>query len=314
MTGTTPDATRAPRKRRTVEHVGPGLATPTPRVRVTGELLASLAARLTARDRWLLGMLHDHRVLTTHQIAQLAFGSIGAATHRLLILYRLRVLDRFRPLVPVGSAPLHYILGPAGAAVLAAERNVSVAELGYRPDHALAIAHSTQLTHTVGVNGFFTALVAHARRSDGHAALEAWWSERRCAAAWGPAVRPDGYGRWRKDDHLVDFFLEYDTGTEPLHRVAAKLTAYRRLAQATGINTPVLFQLPGPRREHALRQSLARPPVPVATTNAHVLASAGRDPAGPIWLPDRSATDGTRVRLTQVAQPQAAGRNGEQPR
>jgi hypothetical protein len=308
------DATRRRTGGRIAEHVGPGLATPAPRLRVTAELLASLAARLTARDRWLLGMLHDHRVLTTHHIAHLAFGTIGAATHRLLILHRLRVLDRFRPLVPVGSAPLHYILGPAGAAVLAAERNINITELGYRPDHALAIAHSTQLTHTVGVNGFFTALVAHARASNGRPSLEAWWSERRCAAAWGAVVRPDGYGRWREHDLLVDFFLEYDTGTEPLHRVAAKLTAYRRLTQATGINTPVLFQLPSPRREHALRQSLARPPVPVATTNAHVLASAGRDPAGPIWLPHGPTADRARVRLTQVAQPQAAGRNGEQPR
>ena len=31
-------------------------------------LLAALAARLTARDRWLLRMLHEHRVLTTTQI------------------------------------------------------------------------------------------------------------------------------------------------------------------------------------------------------------------------------------------------------
>ena len=31
-------------------------------------LLAALAARLTIRDRWLLRMLHEHRVLTTTQI------------------------------------------------------------------------------------------------------------------------------------------------------------------------------------------------------------------------------------------------------
>ena len=38
-------------------------------------LLAALAARLTARDRWLLRMLHEHRVLTTTHITQLAFGT-----------------------------------------------------------------------------------------------------------------------------------------------------------------------------------------------------------------------------------------------
>ena len=38
----------------------------------------ALAGRLTARDRWLLRMLHEHRVLTTSQIIQLAFGTTRA--------------------------------------------------------------------------------------------------------------------------------------------------------------------------------------------------------------------------------------------
>ena len=46
------------------------------------QLAAALAARLTARDRWLLRMLLEHRVLTTGQVTQLArlatvlFGSV----------------------------------------------------------------------------------------------------------------------------------------------------------------------------------------------------------------------------------------------
>ena len=64
-------------------------------------LLAALAARLTARDRWLLRMLHEHRVLTTTHITQLAFGTTRAATARLLALYQLRAIDRFRPLAAV---------------------------------------------------------------------------------------------------------------------------------------------------------------------------------------------------------------------
>ena len=56
-------------------------------------LLAALAARLTARDRWLLRMLHEHRVLTTTQITWLAFGTTRAATARLLTLYQLRAID-----------------------------------------------------------------------------------------------------------------------------------------------------------------------------------------------------------------------------
>ena len=161
------------------------------------ELAAALAARLTARDRWLLRMLHEHRVLTTTQITQLAFGTTRAATARMATLYQYRAVDRFRPLAPAGSAPLHFILDDAGAAVLAAEDGITPGDLGYRRDRALAIALSPRLAHTTGANGFFTTLAAAARASRGQAALDCWWSERRCAAIWGDLARPDGYGRWR---------------------------------------------------------------------------------------------------------------------
>ncbi len=37
--------------------------------------VAVLARLLTTRDQWLTRMLHEHRVLTTHQIAALAYTS-----------------------------------------------------------------------------------------------------------------------------------------------------------------------------------------------------------------------------------------------
>src|ERR1700733_3729175 len=103
------------------------------------ELAASLAARLTARDRWLLRMLHEHRVLTTTQITQLAFGTPRAAPPRLLTLYQHRAVDRFRPLAPAGSAPLHFILDEAGALLLATEDGITQGELGYRRDRSMAV-------------------------------------------------------------------------------------------------------------------------------------------------------------------------------
>jgi len=86
----------------------PGRPRTTGRLARGPELAASLAARLTARDRWLLRMLHEHRVLTTIQITELAFGTIRAASARLTTLYQHRAIDRFRPLAPAGSAPLHW--------------------------------------------------------------------------------------------------------------------------------------------------------------------------------------------------------------
>jgi len=214
-------------------------------------LSAALAARLTARDRWLLRMICEHRVLTTGQITQLAFGTTRTCTARMAALYRYRAVDQFRPLAATGSSPLHFILDEAGAQLLAAEDGITTADLGYRRDRATAIALSPRLAHDTGANGIFTALAAAARASGGQAALDCWWSERRCAAAWGDHARPDGYARWREQrtgqpPAVTDFFLEYDTGTEPLTRLIAKLTGYAALAARTGITTPVLFWLPTP--------------------------------------------------------------------
>ena len=142
---------------------------------------------------------------------------------------------------------MHFVLDEAGACLLAAEDGITPGQLGYRRDRALAIALSAQLAHTAGTNSVFCALAAQGRRAGG-AALTCWWSERRCAALWGDLARPDGYGQWTEHapagPAVTDFFLEYDTGSENLHRVAAKLTGYRDLAARTGITTPVLFWLP----------------------------------------------------------------------
>lgn len=264
------------------------------RPRASEQLLADLARRLTPRDRYLCHMLNDHRVLTTEQICDLAFDSLNAAQHRLLTLYRHRVLERFRPFTITGSAPFHYVLDQMGAAILAAERDT---ELHYRRDKALAIAHSQRLDHTVGVNGFFTSLTAAARRSAGHSELVRWWSERRCADTWGHIVQPDGYGRWRDQDREIDFFLEYDRGTEPLYRLTDKLDHYAELATTTGINTPVAFSLPTAAREASARRALQGTTVPVATS--HRTTRIG--PSAGVWLSvDAMPDQPTRHTLTDV--------------
>jgi Replication-relaxation len=252
--------------------------------------LAVLAGRLTDRDRAILHLVREHRVLTTGQLAQVFFGSRDRAEHRLHELTDARVLARFRPHTRhgEGSAPFHYVLGPLGAAILAAEQGIEPGRLGYRADKALQIAHSQRLGHTVGVNGFFTALAAQARqRCRGRAALTVWWSERRCADRWGQIVRPDGYGRWREGDREVDFFLEYDRGTEPTYRLAAKLTGYQHLAEASNILTPVLFWLPSAGREATVRQALASQArwAEVRFLVATASPTLGLGPAEPAWLP-----------------------------
>lgn len=265
------------------------------RVRVNVDVVDTLAARLTPRDRYLCRMLHEHRVLTVAQVADLAFDSLSAAQHRLVILYRQRLIDRFRPFRPTGSAPFHYVLDRGGATVLATERGVKVDKLGYRRDKTLGLAHSQRLAHLVATNGFFAALAASARRSGDDVRLAAWWPETRCDAAWGDHVHPDGYGQWQQADRAVEFFLECDRGTEPHERLAAKLDGYRDLADATNPdpaiatrNVAVLLWFHSPLRESAFHARIRHAgPLTVATA----VAAPHRNPAGPVWrrVGDRDA-------------------------
>lgn len=273
--------------------------------RFPSAVLAQLAARLTIRDRHLLRLIKEQRVLTSPQIAQIAFDTDDAARKRLLALHHMGVLDRFRPNLPpgMGTAPYHYVLGPVGAAVLASEDGVELGAYGYRRERALSIAYSQRLAHTVGTNGFGAALRGFARRY-GNAELLDWWPESSCVSLWGDTVRPDAYGRWRQDDHTIDFFLEYDTGSEPLDRVVRKLDGYAALTQATQVITPVLFWVQGERREANLRRKLRQHPahafVPIATGNPSVLVGSGDDgPAGEKWLPWEA--EGPRLRLAGLA-------------
>lgn len=270
---------------------------PTPRAANTTDHQAALAWRLTPRDRWIIRMLHEHRVLTAHQITALAFPSFRSGRMRLRELFQCGVVDRFQPFISVGTAPMHYVLAPAGATVLAAENGLNAKDIGYRHDRAFSIAHNLRLAHTVGVNEWFTALIDCARHTTPteHTTLAAWWSESRCAHHFGDLIKPDAYGRWTSHGTEIEFFLEYDFGTEALPKLAGKLTGYHELAQATGITTPLLIWVPTSRREATARRLLHRAwreldnphSLPVATAAAELLnpTAAHPSPADEVWLP-----------------------------
>ena len=245
----------------------------------------SLLRYLSSNDRLIVSMLAEHQVLTTQQICDLAFSGLDTAQRRLLSLVRRQVLDRFRWRVPVGSQPWHYTLGVAGTALAAAERGTEPPRPAQLQQRCLRLATSPRLAHLVGVNGFFCSLARHARQHPG-SGLDAWWSERRCGEVYGEVVRPDAYGVWSEGERSVEFFLEHDTGSEPLSRVAAKLDAYAELALAGGPRHPVLIWLATAAREANLQQRLAehRPPHPVATASRELAEARGISPAGALWL------------------------------
>lgn len=266
--------------------------------RITPDLIREAVRRVTDRDRELLVLLQRHRVLTTEQIAALLYDSASRARTRLPTLYRLRLVDRFQPYDPANRNPsYHYVLDRVGAAVLAADHGADPVEAARRHDIAttVGLARSQRLRHLVGTNWIYTALAAHARH-DPRARLLAWRTEAECNDWCGDVVRPDAYGQWHEDDTTVEFFLEYDLGTEPLGRLVSKLGGYELLQHERGTGTWVLLTVPGSQREANARRALAAATVPVATA----VAGPRTRPQDPVWLPlGQSCPD--RVRLAELA-------------
>lgn len=235
---------------------------------------------------------------------------------RLLDLYRQRVVDHFRPLAASGSAPYHWILDQVGAQLIAWERGVDLKQLDWRRERALGIAASPQLSHRLGLNGFFCALL-RAARANWRSRLTGWRSTPTLHCHEAEAVQPDGYAIWEEAGVRLPFYLEYDCGTERLDRLVKKLDAYSALisehlrdhfiwGDVKAIAYLVLLVVPGPTREANARRVLKDCGVPLATT-VDLPGWANLTPDAAIWAPVGSGRDGRR-RLAELSRiwPQAA--------
>lgn len=263
-----------------------------------------LASRLTERDRTLLRLLDEHRVLTSNQIAELLpYPNLNRAQRRLLALWHWHVLDRFRH--PAANGALtgwRYTLGVAGHGVLAAMRGLAPPRPNSVREQVLRLATDPRLAHLLGINDVFAALSKHARGSD-EAELRLWHGERAAATDCGGLARPDALIVYRDHGLQLVACYEHDTGTEPLTRVVEKLDGYAELARAGGPHPArktqqrqgfwVLFGLHSPAREANLRDRLAAadatgPALAEGDVGWHIATASAetlRAPAGPIWLP-----------------------------
>ncbi|WP_426509597.1 replication-relaxation family protein [Dactylosporangium sp. McL0621] len=252
-------------------------------------VLAALAF-CTERDLQVFEWLYDHQVLTIGQIAAMVFNSRSAAQERLLRLYRLGMLERFR-LLQSPQVGWHYVLDRLGTEVIAARRGDPTPRPSTVAEQRRRIATNRQLQHTLGVNQFFADLIVYARHHD-NAALLRWWSEVQCCeplrfgAVSMHRVRADGHGVFVEGKRRVAFFLEYDRGTESLSVLADKADRYGELVAQGGPAWPVLFFLPDRTREDGLHHLLRRrpPTTPVATAVRNELA-AQQTVADSVWRP-----------------------------
>jgi hypothetical protein len=221
---------------------------------------------------------------------------------RLTTLTTLKMVDRFSPHQPLGagSAPYHYLLGEAGAAVLAADGSATADRPGWDRAQLAGLTHANgRLTHLLAVNTMVAQLTHTARHRAG-TRLVCWWPAGRCQAQWGRLITPDAYVRWQDPDGEVDFFLHHHPTQPAADQPALPLDGYNELAAATGITTPVLLSAGDPDQEAQLRDRLTgqRLLVPVATSNP-----ACGSPTDPIWLPTSSPTGGRRYRLGALGHP-----------
>lgn len=165
--------------------------------RRAGEPAASLWFRLVERDRRILTLLHEHKVLTTNQIAAIEFSSVRRAQDRLRQLRELGVVFAFRNSYSTGgTSQTRHALGYRGARLIAAQRAEKPPAPGAYAERLERLGLWPKLSHQLGVNDFFCRLAAHARtRPD--AGLTQWWPEKVCTEFfWNKTtkLRPDAYG------------------------------------------------------------------------------------------------------------------------
>jgi hypothetical protein len=229
--------------------------------RFTAQDVMRLASHLTERDRQIALDCFDHRVLTTSQIKRLHFTDTRTAVARLNVLYRLRVLDRFRPSLPRGrgTAPYHWILDEGGALIVAASKDVERAKLGWQHAVAVSVATSPKLTHHLEVNEFVVRLAVEAQAAGG--GLTYWYGERWLHRAFAGRLLPDSYAALSFPDRpALHMLVELDRGTETLETLRLKAERYEQTIDYKfwrEVDPIVLFVVPSERRARTVTDTLA---------------------------------------------------------
>jgi hypothetical protein len=254
--------------------------------------LLSIYPHITPRDRLLLQLLDDHHVLTTGQIHRMLFIARRTCQLRLNELAALGLVERFRfARVGGGSQPWHWALGHNGHRFQAAAHQRDEPTPRASNQTVQRLSANPRLPHLLLTNEFFVRLTEHTRRHP-DTRLDRWWSEQVTTKQYR-TITADGHGIWTTAATTVGFFLEADTGTEPLGRLIAKLDRYARLVRRGGPNYPVLFWLGTEQREEHLHRLLPGQHASVTVaTSTHAV-----DPAARAWLA-RGAT--SRITLAEL--------------
>jgi hypothetical protein len=221
-----------------------------------------LVRGLDPRERAVLVAIYEHKVLLTEHLKAMFFGSLRRAQDRLRNLAQRGLIDTWYPPRPrgMGKAAGHHTLTESGAHVVASLLGIARSELRYVIRDEEDREQDSYLAHRLGVNEFFCALIEAGRANDGHG-LAKWVPERTVKTGEG-WIRPDGYGVFLHPGGALDFYLEYDRGTETTRQLANKLAGYIGIArdwteQGAAQFPCVLIVVPNRRRERVVAAAFA---------------------------------------------------------
>jgi hypothetical protein len=200
--------------------------------RALKEQASNLRHGLDARERAVLVAIYEHKVLLTEHLKAMFFGSVRRAQDRLRHLAQRGLIETWY--APqhrgMGQASGHHTLTESGAQVVASLLGIARSELRYVVRDEEDRNQDSYLAHRIGVNEFFCALIEAGRANGGHG-LAKWVPERtvRTGDGW---IRPDGHGVFLHPCGALDFYLEYDRGSETTRQLANKLAGYIGVAGA----------------------------------------------------------------------------------
>ncbi len=267
--------------------------------RVSPDAVGAVKGWLTERDYRVLAVLEEHFTFTTSQLATLGrFTSVVTARHRLAALHSRGVLARARPFRPGGgSMQWHWLLGPIGSKVIAAQRGVSPirpAKVAVRWER---LFHGWRYEELAAQHTWFCALISSAGdRTGSSGRLVRWRCAWRVSRAWRATT--DGHGVWCwPDGRQLGFVLELD---DPPRVGVGALRA--RMASIPDPSLPdtlppgfpdgvvTLIWCATLRREQIIRRAItthlgATAQMPVALACAEYAHHVVGGPHGRVWIP-----------------------------
>lgn len=190
--------------------------------------------RETERDREIVRLVYDYRILSQQQIAQLVGKSRSTVQQSLVRLYDHQYLDRvFLPVSTLGSSPTLYILDKRGIEML---QRYGVASFTGVPSKDISPFFKE---HTLAINQFRIAITLASKRLGWE--IAEWRTENELKADYdrvnvrtgivGKAqhipIVPDSYFVVRIPGRGISHFcLELDRGTMTLERFKMKMIGY----------------------------------------------------------------------------------------